>query len=112
MSDPRGLLRLTAGGKEYRLWVGMSVIADMQAKHGDEFFRKLEPPEGAPSDWLPSFGIIVDMMLAALERYHADEADRFLVDEILAEHPQAFMDAIAAAFPDAQPGKARARRKA
>jgi hypothetical protein len=71
MADPRGTLTLTAGGKEYRLHIGMSVLADLQAKHGLDVMQQLEAPPGAGPQWLPDMGIVVDMFLAALARYHA-----------------------------------------
>jgi hypothetical protein len=91
MADPRGTLTLTAGGKEYRLHIGMSVLADLQAKHGLDVMQQLEAPPGAGPQWL-----------AALARYHADEADRWLVDDLLAENADAFGALMAASFPDAK----------
>jgi hypothetical protein len=102
MADPRGTLTLTAGGKEYRLHIGMSVLADLQAKHGLDVMQQLEAPPGAGPQWLPDMGIVVDMFLSALARYHADEADRWLVDDLLAENADAFGALMAASFPDAK----------
>lgn len=113
MTDPRGLLTVTAGGKEYRLWLGMSVLADLQSKHGQDVFTKMDPPAGAGAEWLPDLNILIDMFLLALCRYHPD-ADRYLVDEVLAENADVFPKLMAAAFPepDGDKGNARARRAA
>lgn len=106
------MLRLTAGGKEYRLWVGMSVLADLQERHGQDVFQRLESPKDASAGWVPPLGVFVDLMLGALQRYHADEADRYLVDELLGENLDVFPRLMAAAFPDAKPGKGGPRRAA
>ena len=103
MADPRGTFRLTCNGKEYRLHLGMSVLADLQAKHGSNVFQKLERPAGAGNDWIPDLAIVIDFFFAALQRHHgADDAalDRYLVDDMLAENPGAFAGMMAVAFPD------------
>lgn len=100
MTNPKGELILQAGGQEYRLHLGMSVIADVQAKHGQDFMTKLEPPEGATEDWLPDLAIVISMMTGALQRHHKDVADRFLVDDLLAENPGALANLLQAAFPE------------
>jgi hypothetical protein len=113
MADPRGLLKLTAGGREYRLWVGMSVLAELQEKHGQDVLQRLEAPPDAGAAWVPPLAVFVDLMLGALQRYHADEADRFLVDELLSENMGALPLLLQAAFPDAKPaapGKPKPRR--
>jgi len=102
MTDPRGLLKVTARGQEWRLWLGMSVLADLQAKHGDDVLAKLDPPSDAGPGWMPSLQIIVDLFLGALQRYHVADADAYLVDEIIAENAGAFDALMAAAFPDQQ----------
>jgi len=113
MADPRGLLIVAAAGKEYRLWLGMSVLADMQAKHGQDVFSRLDAPAGAPAGWVPDLGILVDLFLFGLQRYHP-EADRYTVDEILAENADAFPRLMAAAFPqpEGDKGNRKARRAA
>lgn len=113
MSDPRGLINLSAGGRDYKLWLGMSVIADLQAKHGQDVIQRLQPPADAPENWMPDFQIIVDLILSALQRFHADDADRYVVDEILQENLDLLPRLLAAAFPSgrktpeaaAKPGK-------
>ena len=117
MTDPRGMVVAEAGGREYRLHLGMSVLADMQAKHGQDVLQQLEPPEGAGPGWVPPLGIITDMVAGALRRYHAAdvEADRYLVDDILAENPALFDRLIAAAFPDQKaqkPGNGKRPKRA
>lgn len=100
MADVRGAFTVSANGKDYTLWLGMSVLAELQAKHGDDVLTKLDAPEGAGPNWLPPLQIIVDLFLGALQRYHANEADQYLVDDILAENGDAFAGLMAAAFPD------------
>lgn len=115
MADSRGALKVEANGKEYTLWLGMSVIADLQAKHGDNVLQKLEAPEGSGPEWVPPLQIIIDLFLGALDRHHADEADRYLVDDILAENTDVFAGLMAAAFPEQKakpPGNAKRPKRA
>lgn len=114
MADPRGLHKVTAGGQDYRLHLGMSVLADLQAKHGQDVLERLEPPPGAARSWMPPLQVVVDLILGALERHHADVADRYLVDDIIAENADVFAQVMAAAFPDqkAQPGNAKRPKRA
>lgn len=113
MSDPRGMVTLKAGGQEYRLWLGMSVLAELQARHGQTFLDRMEPPEGASRAWMPDLSILIDLIVFALARYHP-EADRYTADEILAENPGCYTAIMAAAFPapDAPQGNRKARRAA
>lgn len=114
MADPRGVFTLTAGGKEYRLHLGMSVLADLQAKHGQDVIERLQPPEGAGASWLPPLAVIVDLFIGALQRFHASGADRYLVDDLLSENPAAFAALMQAAFPDQAPssGNGKGPRRA
>jgi len=114
MADPRGTLILSAGGKEYRLHLGMSVLAELQAKHGQDVIERLQPPDGAGASWLPDMQIVVDLFLLALARHHQDEADRWLVDDLLAENQDAFATLMATSFPDpkADPGNGKGPRRA
>ena len=100
MADPRGQFTVNAGGNTYKLWLGMSVLADLQDKHGQDVLQRLDPPADAGEGWLPPLRILVDLFLFALQRYHANEADEYLVDEILTENADAFEGLMAAAFPD------------
>ena len=112
MADPRGALKVTAGGKEYTLWLGMSVLAELQATHGNDVLKQLEPPPDAGGGWVPPLVIIVDFVRGALKRHHADavEADRYLVDDVLAENPGVFDKLMASAFPDQKPASGNAKR--
>lgn len=114
MTSGRGAFSVKAGGKNYTLWLGMSVLGDLQDKHGQDVLQRLDPPAGADPDWLPPLSIVVDLFLGALQRYHADEADKYLVDEIMAENATAFQSMMAAAFPDqkgAETGNGRKVKK-
>lgn len=115
MTDPRGLLVLTAGGREWRLWMGMSVLAELQAKHGQGVLHRLDRPEGAPAGWMPKFAIVVDLLVGCLQRYHAEEADKYVADEIVQEHGvEVVLRLVSAGFPDQEtkPGNRKARRAA
>lgn len=100
--DTRGTLHITAGGRAYKLWMGMSVLADMQALHGADALEKVEPPAGAGPNWMPPLAIILDLVRGSLKRFHAEEiaSDPYLADDILAENPEMFAELMAAAFPD------------
>lgn len=117
MSDPRGSYTINHRGKDYTLWMGMSVLADLQSKHGQDVLQKLEAPEGAGPNWVPDLNIVLDMFRGALKRHHAAdiEADPYLVDDILSENKDAFSGLMAAAFPDqaeAKPGNGKRPKRA
>ena len=97
----QGSLKVTVGGKEYTLFVGMSVLADLQAAHGQDVLEKMDPPKGASKSWMPDLSIVTDLFMGALQRYHADVADRWLVDDIIAENANALPELMGASFPDA-----------
>lgn len=114
MAHIRGDVTLSAGGKSYRLFLGMSVLADLQAQYGDDFLERLEPPAEAPENWMPPLKIVQDTFLGALQRYHADVADRWLVDDLLAENDSAFQQLMHGSSPDAEAkpaGKVTAPKK-
>lgn len=116
MAGARGTLCVTLGGDEYTLFLGMSVIADLQDKHGQDVLEKLQPPAGAGPNWVPDLGLVVDVVQGALQRHHSDTADRWLVDDILAEHAEVLGELMGAAFPapqaEAEPGNAGKPKKA
>jgi len=113
MADIRGSMTVMANGEEYKLFVGMSVLADLQAKHGQDVLEKLDPPTGAGESWMPDLNIVTDLFLFALQRFHGD-ADRWLVDDIIAENGDALGQLMKASFPDPkeQPGNVKSRTKA
>jgi hypothetical protein len=111
MSSGRGAFKVKVGDQEYTLWLGMSVLADLQDKHGQDALQRLDAPAGAGPEWVPPLSIVVDLFLGALQRYHADVADKYLVDEILAENATAFQSMMAAAFPDQKGAEAGNGRK-
>lgn len=100
MADITGAVRVTANDKEYTLWLGFSVLAELQARHGQDVLSRLDPPADAPANWMPDLGIIRDLFLGALQRFHADEADRWLVDDIMAQNGDALATLMSGAFPD------------
>jgi len=109
MADPRGLLKVKAGGADYALWLGMSGLADLQASRGQDVLQQLDAPKDAGEGWVPDMGIIVDLLLASLARYHPD-ADRFVVDEIFSDNPGVVMLLLTAAFPDAKAAPGNVKR--
>lgn len=113
-AHPQGHLTVTAGGREFTLFVGMSVLAELQAKHGQDVLERLNPPEGASEAWMPDLSIVTDLVAGALQRFHEGEVSRWDVDDIVAENPQAWERAIKASFPDAEgePGKPAGPQKA
>lgn len=100
MTHPKGTKVMKVGGKTYRLHLGMSVLADLQEEFGEKFEELLSPPKGGR---MPNLRTIQSVFMAALQRYHADEADRWLVDDIVAENADAFADLLTSSFPDAAP---------
>lgn len=112
-ANPKGSLKVTANGEEYTLWVGISVLADLQAKHGQNVLEQLEPPEGASPAWMPNLSILTDLFMGALERHHLGAADRWLADDIIAQNANAFGQLMSASMPDAKPsGNAKGRKRA
>lgn len=109
MANPTGELKLKARGKEYRLHLGMSVLADLQDEWGDKLDALLSPAKGK----LPNLKVMHAVFMAALQRYHASEADRWTVDDIIAENANAFADLLATAFPDpGEEGEGAGKKKA
>lgn len=106
--NPKGELAVTAGGKKYRLHLGMSVLADLQEEWGDKLDAILSPSDDGK---LPDLRVVHAIFFAALQRYHADEADRWLVDDIIAENQNAWADLLAAAFPDPEEGDGKPGKK-
>lgn len=108
MSDPRGLVTATVDGKSYALHLGMSVLAELQGKHGQNFLDALTPPDGAAPGWMPPLQIVVDILAGALRRYAAEVAgDRYFVDDLMAQNPGIFAALMAAQAGDkAAPGNA------
>lgn len=115
MTDPRGILTVTAGGADYRLHFGFSSIAELQAIHGTDVFKMMEPPPGAAPDWVPDgpvFQVIVDAVRLSLHRFHREavEADPYLVDDLIRENPDVYARLQAAAFPQAKADAGNAKR--
>lgn len=117
MKNPKGELILSAGGRDYRLHLGFSVMASLQTKyHDDTVLAKLDPPPGV-ANWAPPLKIVVDLFLLSMERHHSDvileedgvtfkKSARWLVDDLLSENADALPQLMAAAFPDPAPDTA------
>jgi hypothetical protein len=102
MANPKGELRVKARGKEYRLHLGMSVLADLQEKFGDDLDKVFSQPSDGK---LPDLRNTITVFMAALQRYHSEEADRWLVDDIITENQNSFAELVSATFPDAGEAK-------
>lgn len=116
--DVRGVHRITHGGREYSFWLGWSVIADLQAIHGQDFLSRLdEPADAKPGTWMPPMSIVIDIVRLSLARYQPDvvadkEALRYLADEMLADNPGLGFEILRSAFPRAEAGNASSPRQA
>lgn len=106
----KGSLSVKVGEKTYKLFVGMSVLADLQSKHGQDVLERLEAPAGASAGWMPDLNIVQDLFAGALERHHEEEITRWLVDDIIAENGDAFGDLMGASFPEPTPEKAKPKK--
>lgn len=104
-ANPKGTLNVTAGGKNYILFVGMSVLADLQEIYGQDVLEKLDKPKGASEAWMPDLKIVSALFKLSLERHHSDAADRWLVDDIIAENSDALQRLMGTSFPDAPEGE-------
>jgi hypothetical protein len=100
MADVTGAVRVTANDREYTLWVGFSVLAELQERHGQDVLARLEPPADAGEGWMPDLAIVRDLLIGALKRFHEEEADRWLVDDLFAQNPDVFDRLMTGAFPD------------
>lgn len=116
MANAQGSLIVSANGSDYKLWVGMSVLADLQAKHGQDALAQIEPPAGAKAGWMPDLSIVTDLFAGALQRHHGDVVDRWLVDDIIAQNADVFGKLMGASNPDlsaeTKSGNAKSRGKA
>jgi len=117
MTDPRGLLKARADGVEYSLWFGMSGVAEMQAKHGQDVFLRLDPPHDGDEKWLPDFGIVGDVFMIALQRFHPDleAGGKYVADSLFRENPLLIRNLLQTAFPDQQapaPGNRKRPKRA
>lgn len=105
MTNVTGAVRVKANGQEYTLWLGFSGLAAVQEKHGQDVMERLNPPDDAPESWLPELAIVRDLFMEALQRYHAEEADCWLVDDIINQNRDVFDLLTTAAFPDQDKSK-------
>jgi hypothetical protein len=96
VGDATGALVLKARGQEWTLYLGMSVLARVQAKHGDAFNALLNGESGG----LPNLAVIHDLFMGALQRHHAGQADEYLVDDIIRENAGAIGALMTAASPE------------
>ncbi len=112
MANPTGEMKVKANGKTYRLHLGFSVLADLQEEFGERLEAVLTPPTaGSAPQALPDLKVMHAVFLAALQRHHGEEADRWLVDDIIAENQNAWADLLTTSAPEGG-GKARGKRKA
>lgn len=108
MSNVTGAVRVEANGQEYQLWLSFSGLAVLQERHGQDVLQRLAPPEDAPKNWMPELAIVRDLVIEALQRYHEEEADRWLADDILAAQPDILERLVSGSFPDSSESKGSA----
>lgn len=109
MANPTGELKVKARGKTYRLHLGMSNLAALQDEFGDKLDAILAPADDGK---LPNLRVMHAIFMEALQRHHGDEADRWLVDDIIAENANAFGELLSAAFPSPQEDASEGNGKA
>jgi len=109
MANVTGSVTLEVNGKPYTLWLGMSVLAEIQEKHGEKFEALIS---GVEDGKMPSLAVVQSILLGALQRYHGKEADRWLVDDLVAQNENALGQLMAGASPDPDPEQKRGKRKA
>jgi hypothetical protein len=111
--NPMGVVKMQVGGETYRLHLGMSILAEVQAEFGQAFDDLIsgQTADGA----LPNFKIVHAILAGALRRYHPEQADdAFFVDDLIAENPGVFGELMMGASPPAEPsagGKAKPRQR-
>jgi hypothetical protein len=104
-----GALTVTVGAESFKLWLGMSVLADVQEAFPEQFEHLVSGtlPE------VPPLRLMQKLLSSSLERYHPEKAaDRFFLDELLNENASLLQDLLNASAPKpaAQPGNAKAPR--
>lgn len=113
MTNPKGEITMQAGGKAYRLHLGMSGLGDLQERFGEKFDAVLE---GAMDGKLPSLKMVHAIIATALERHHGEDvksgAARWIADDIMAENPDALPALLRAAFPDVEDGEPKKAKAA
>lgn len=98
-----GALTLRVGDADYRLWLGFSVLADVQAEMPEQF-------DAMMAGGATPLKLVHRIIAGSLERYHPEQAaDRFFVDELIDENRDAMQQLMGAAAPSAG-GKAPAAR--
>lgn len=98
MGQLTGKTTVSVDGTEYTLFLGFSGLAELQDKHGQDFLQELMSPEGAGEERMPPMAIVRDLVLESFERFHPGVADRWLVDDILAQNPDAVSELIKISF--------------
>lgn len=105
MADVTGALHHDFGGKAYTLRLTLGGIAKLQGKYGNDLGGLLT----GGIEGVPPFGIMIDIIAAALEkgeRISADEAVD-LADDMLTADQSIMEKVMKSAFPD-QVGNAKA----
>lgn len=98
MGELTGKYTVTVNDTEYTLFLGFSGLAEMQDRHGQDFLTKLVPPDGADEGWMPPIAIVRDIVLESLQRFHGEEADRWLADDIMNANPDQVGEMIQVSF--------------
>lgn len=101
IGNAKGEVTMQANGETYRLHLGMSVLADLQEQFGDRLEALLQV--SANDAKLPDLKVMHAVFLAALQRYHADVANRYLVDDIISQNQGAWIALLQGSAPQPDP---------
>ena len=111
VGSPQGVISMQVDGASYRLHLGMSVLADVQAEHGQAFDALV----AGEVKGLPDLRMVHAIFSGALLRHHPDKAaDAYFVDDLIAQNPGALGVLMAASSPPADDagGNVKGRRRA
>ena len=101
-----GLLEVQLDGGTFKLWLGMSVLADLEDAFPDVFPQMLAGTITA----VPPLRLVHRTISLALERHHPDKADdRFFVDELINANAGIFSNLFEAASPPSAGGNGQAK---
>lgn len=120
MAGLTGEITAVLGNSSYRLVLGLRGIAELQRDYGNNLQGIMgDRPAGADAGdeakeaVLPDFDAFMQVVKVSLRRFHPEYAeDLDVVEGLLAQDWSLPGRLIAAAFPDAQPGGARGKKKA
>lgn len=110
-ASAQGIVSMQVNGESYRLHLGISVLAEVQAEHGQAF----EALIAGEVKGLPDLRMVHALFGGSLRRYHPDKADDgFFVDDMYEQNPGALGELMSGSSPPAsgEPGNVKGRRRA